>query len=197
MPSRVLVVDDDPLICELIEEVLRSAEMESFSLTNSSEAVAHLSREKFGAVFLDVRMPSPDGVELTEQIRTGGLSGTTPIVIVTGDEARAVLARVPSRRQLLSFQTRRPALHSASDSDYRRRDRAGGATIPTRQDSLQGVLGIRAGASQRLDPGLKFGRIVCTSVTRIERRIGGPGQCGDEAGHAAFVRDRARRAPSF
>lgn len=46
MPSRVLVIDDDPVICELIEEVLRSAEMESFSLTNSSEAVAHLSREK-------------------------------------------------------------------------------------------------------------------------------------------------------
>ena len=93
MPSRVLVIDDDPVICELIEEVLRSAEMESFSLTNSSEAVAHLSREKFGAVFLDVRMPSPDGIELTEQIRTGGLNRTTPIVIVTGDEDRAVLAR--------------------------------------------------------------------------------------------------------
>jgi CheY-like chemotaxis protein len=93
MPSRVLVVDDDPLICELIDEVLRSAEMESFSLTNSSEAVAHLSREKFGAVFLDVRMPSPDGIELTEQIRSGRLNRTTPIVIVTGDEDRAVLAR--------------------------------------------------------------------------------------------------------
>ena len=93
MPSRILIVDDDPVICELIQEVLTSAEMESFSLTNSSQAAAHLSREKFGAVFLDVRMPSPNGIELTRQIRTGGLNRTTPIVIVTGDEDRAVLSR--------------------------------------------------------------------------------------------------------
>jgi CheY-like chemotaxis protein len=93
MPTRILVVDDDPVICELIQEVLSSAEMESLSLTNSSQAAAHLSREKFGAVFLDVRMPSPNGIELTQQIRTGGLNRTTPIVIVTGDEDRAVLAR--------------------------------------------------------------------------------------------------------
>ena len=38
-------------------------------------------------------MPSPDGIELTQQIRTGGLNRTTPIVIVTGDEDRAVLSR--------------------------------------------------------------------------------------------------------
>jgi PleD family two-component response regulator len=93
MPSRILIVDDDPLICELIQEVLSSVEMESFSLTNSSQALAHLSREKFGAVFLDVRMPSPDGIELTQQIRTRGLNRTTPIVIVTGDEDCTVLSR--------------------------------------------------------------------------------------------------------
>lgn len=93
MASRILVVDDDPVVCELIQEVLSSAKMESFSLTNSSQAVSHLSREKFGAVFLDVRMPSPDGIELTQQVRAGGLNRTTPIVIVTGDGDRAVLAR--------------------------------------------------------------------------------------------------------
>ena len=58
MRSRVLVVDDNPVICELIQEVLNSAEMEAFTLTDSSQAALLLAREKFDAVFLDVRMPS-------------------------------------------------------------------------------------------------------------------------------------------
>ena len=77
----------------MIQEVFSSAEIESFSLTNSSPAVTHRSRENVGAIFLDVRMPSPDDVELTQQICTGGLNRATPIVIVTGDEDRAVLSR--------------------------------------------------------------------------------------------------------
>ena len=59
------------MVCELIQKVFRSPEMESFSLTNRRQAVTHLSREKFGAILLDVRMPSPDGIELTHQVRAG------------------------------------------------------------------------------------------------------------------------------
>jgi CheY-like chemotaxis protein len=93
VPSRILVVDDDPVICELIQEVLSSAEMEAFTLTDSKQAAPHLSREKFDAIFLDVRMPSPDGIEITQQIRAAGLNRSTPVVIITGEEDNAVLKR--------------------------------------------------------------------------------------------------------
>src|SRR4029077_17888891 len=56
--SRILVVDDNPVICELIQEVLNSAEMEAFTRTYSAQSTLLLAREKFDAVFLDVRMPS-------------------------------------------------------------------------------------------------------------------------------------------
>jgi CheY-like chemotaxis protein len=91
--SRVLVVDDDPAMCELIREVLSSADMEAFTLTDSRQASAHLANEKFSAVFLDVRMPPPDGIELTRQIRASGPNRRTPVVIITGEEDNAVLAR--------------------------------------------------------------------------------------------------------
>lgn len=93
MPSRVLVVDDDPIICELIQEVLSSAEMESLTLTSSNQAAAHLRREKFAAIFLDVHMPSPNGIELTQQIRASGLNRTTPIAIITGEGENTVLGQ--------------------------------------------------------------------------------------------------------
>jgi CheY-like chemotaxis protein len=93
MPNRVLVVDDDPITCELIQEVLRSAEIEALALTDSSKAAARLKEEKFDAVFLDLRMPPPDGLELARQIRASGLNQHTPIAMITGDEDRAALTR--------------------------------------------------------------------------------------------------------
>ena len=93
MPIRVLVVDDDPATCELIQESLRAAEIESLALTRSVLAPQHLAKEKFDAVFLDVHMPEPDGIELTRRIRSGGLNASTPIMVITGEQDHALLAR--------------------------------------------------------------------------------------------------------
>jgi CheY-like chemotaxis protein len=93
VPSRVLVVDDDPTVCEMIQDILNSAEMETVTHTSSQEAASRLELEKFQAVFLDVNMPSPDGLELTRWIRASGLNRTTPIVMITGEDDRTILAR--------------------------------------------------------------------------------------------------------
>jgi len=93
LPAKILVVDDDPLTCELIREILCSAGMEAASLTDSAEAAARLQTEKFHAIFLDVRMPPPDGIELARQIRTSPTNATSVIVMVTGEEDRTVMTR--------------------------------------------------------------------------------------------------------
>ncbi len=77
MPARILVVDDDSLAGELICEILRSAGMNASFLTSSTEAAEPLKREKYHAVFLDMRMPPPDGVELARQIRASRVNAST------------------------------------------------------------------------------------------------------------------------
>ncbi len=91
MPSRVLIVDDDPLVCELVKEVLTSVEMDAITLTESKEASSRLAKEKFQAVFLDVHMPRPGGIELAGQMRASGMNRSTPIVIITGEDDRTAL----------------------------------------------------------------------------------------------------------
>jgi CheY-like chemotaxis protein len=93
MPNRFLVVDDNAAFGELIQEVLRTADIESLVLTHSGQAVTCLAREKFDAVFLDMNMPTPNGIELTRKIRSGGLHASTPIMMITGEEDRALLGR--------------------------------------------------------------------------------------------------------
>src|SRR5574337_1426540 len=93
VPNRVLVVEDDPLTCELIREVLSSAGLEPFVLTDSTKAAARFKEEKFDAVFLDLHMAPPNSIELARQIRGSGFNRATPIVMITGDTDHAVLAR--------------------------------------------------------------------------------------------------------
>jgi CheY-like chemotaxis protein len=93
LPARILVVDDDPLTGELICEILRSAGVDAGFLTSSSEAAERLKREKFHAVFLDMRMPAPDGAELARQIRASRVNASTVIVMITGEQDRAVMGR--------------------------------------------------------------------------------------------------------
>jgi CheY-like chemotaxis protein len=93
LPARILVVDDDPLTAELICEILLSASMDASFLTSSSEAAERLKREKYHAVFLDMRMPAPDGAELARQIRASRVNASTVIVMITGEQDRTVMGR--------------------------------------------------------------------------------------------------------
>jgi DNA-binding response OmpR family regulator len=91
MVNRVLVVDDDPATCELIQEVLSSAAIEADAFTDSSQAATRLKENKFDAAFLDMRMPPPDGIELVRQIRASALNQKAVIVMITGMDEREFL----------------------------------------------------------------------------------------------------------
>jgi two-component system chemotaxis response regulator CheY len=91
--NGILVVDDDPLICELIQDVLESAEIKSQSTSDSQQASILIREEKFDAVFLDVNMPAPDGIALARQVRASAINRTTPIVMITGENDRGLLTR--------------------------------------------------------------------------------------------------------
>ena len=94
LANGILVVDDDPLICELIRDVLESAEIKSHTTSDSQQASILIREEKFDAVFLDLKMPAPDGIALARQVRASALNRTTPIVMITGESDRHLLSRV-------------------------------------------------------------------------------------------------------
>ena len=92
--NGILVVDDDPLICELIRDVLESAEIKSQTTCDSQQASVLIRENKFEAVFLDVRMPAPDGIALARQVRASALNRTTPIAMITGESDRQLITKV-------------------------------------------------------------------------------------------------------
>jgi DNA-binding response OmpR family regulator len=86
-------VDDDPLSCELICEILLAAGMQASSVTDSAEAARRLNHDKYDAVFLDMRMGPPDGVQLAGTVRASRMNASTVIVMISGEEDRSLMTR--------------------------------------------------------------------------------------------------------
>jgi len=81
MQLKVLVVDDEEDVIEVVQDRL---EAYGFSVTTARtglEALQRLSVERFDGVFLDIKMPEMDGIEALEQIRGQGLK--IPVIILT------------------------------------------------------------------------------------------------------------------
>ena len=93
LPAKVLIVDDDPALCEFIQEVLLAEKMQPHVITDSLQAAVRIQKEKFEAIFLDMRMPSLDGIGLAKHIKSSGLNSSTPLVMISGDEDRQTMQR--------------------------------------------------------------------------------------------------------
>ncbi|HEY3495206.1 MAG TPA: response regulator transcription factor [Polyangiaceae bacterium] len=91
MATRVLVVDDDQRLYELVASYLEQNDVSPAHAPNGRRALELLEREAFDAVFLDVMMPELDGLAVLKRLRARwpGL----PVLMLTakGDETDRVV----------------------------------------------------------------------------------------------------------
>jgi DNA-binding response OmpR family regulator len=80
--SRVLIVDDEPLILEMTSEFLQGAGFEAVTALSAAEALKAIASKPVDAVLLDVHMPGEDGFAAIPKIRA--LLPGVPIVMLTG-----------------------------------------------------------------------------------------------------------------
>ena len=67
--ARVLVVDDEPDIRELLEITLARMGLEAVSAADLAEAYAALATERLQLCLTDMRLPDGNGIELVEHIQ--------------------------------------------------------------------------------------------------------------------------------
>ena len=81
---RVLVADDDPAICKLIETVLRRGPYEITSCADGESALATLDRDgPFDMMICDFMLPGISGLDLIERVRSLE-NGGVPILMISG-----------------------------------------------------------------------------------------------------------------
>ncbi|KRK79348.1 response regulator transcription factor [Companilactobacillus nodensis] len=85
MPKRILVVDDEASILELIEYNLTAKGYDVDSSTNGEDALNRILMEKFDLVLLDQMLPKLSGIEILKKVRAEGNS--TPVIFLTAVDA--------------------------------------------------------------------------------------------------------------
>ena len=81
-PTRLLVVDDEDFVRNLLGDILESEHCEVVLAKDGTEALALFCEREFDGVFTDVGMPGMSGWELAREIRQ--LNKGIPIAIITG-----------------------------------------------------------------------------------------------------------------
>ncbi len=80
MKGRVLVVDDDTALAEMLGIVLRGEGIEPFFVFDGDKALAAFHETKPDLVLLDLMLPGTDGIDVCRQIRA---ESGVPIVMLT------------------------------------------------------------------------------------------------------------------
>ncbi|MFZ0107441.1 MAG: EAL domain-containing protein [Thiobacillus sp.] len=83
MRSRILVVDDEPLILEGISRLLATRDYEVVLANGGCEALIAIGKQQFDVVLLDLGMPDLNGTEVLRFVAERGVE--TPVIVVSGD----------------------------------------------------------------------------------------------------------------
>lgn len=85
LPKNVLVVDDDPILLKIAEDMLGRKGVSCTTCMNFQEVVAALGQSDYDMVLTDVQMPDTDGFALLRLLRNSdiGNSRTIPVAVMT------------------------------------------------------------------------------------------------------------------
>lgn len=80
MKGRILVVDDDPALAEMLGIVLRAEGFEPFFCANGDQALEEFRKVRPDLILLDLMLPGCDGIQVCRQVRA---ESGVPIVMLT------------------------------------------------------------------------------------------------------------------
>ena len=81
--KRVMVVDDEENVCQLLEAVLEEENYDVVTATDGKECLAKLKKIKPDLILLDMMMPGMSGREVCEKIRADPKTKNLKVIFVT------------------------------------------------------------------------------------------------------------------
>jgi len=86
MTAPILVVDDDPAICDTVEDALHLAGHATLRASNGDAALEIIRHQRVSLVVLDVNMPKVSGFDVLRRLRA--LKDATPVILLTARDDR-------------------------------------------------------------------------------------------------------------
>src|SRR5262245_5783352 len=93
MDTRILIVEDDPDIAELVERYLERAGFQTERAANGREALHVVAARAPDLMVLDIMLPHVDGIEICRSLRAKPETSALPIIMLTAraDESERIV----------------------------------------------------------------------------------------------------------
>lgn len=88
MEKYILIVEDNPNMSSLLEEMLEVFDYKSVRADSGKDALVKLDQEKFAMVITDLKMPNMTGLELLKNIKEK--DPQMPVVLISGYSMRDI-----------------------------------------------------------------------------------------------------------
>ena len=99
-PTRVLILDDEPIVCKRLKPAFQKACYEVETFTDSSSALARIEQMRFDVVITDLKMEGTDGMHFLARVKE--VSPQTGVIVITGF-ATSETARESLRKGAFDF----------------------------------------------------------------------------------------------
>ncbi|NJC97990.1 MAG: hypothetical protein C3F07_07135 [Anaerolineales bacterium] len=91
MTTKILVIDDDTAVTDLLSVLLRSHDFNVVTTNSSTEGLSLIRDDQFDLVILDLMMPEVDGWEVCKEVRT---FSRVPIIVLSALNDPSMVASV-------------------------------------------------------------------------------------------------------
>jgi DNA-binding NtrC family response regulator len=81
-PKRVVILDDEPIVCERLKPALEKAGFEVEAFTTGQAVIDRFAEMRFDVLVTDLKMQKPDGLEVMKFVKEN--SPATKVIIITG-----------------------------------------------------------------------------------------------------------------
>lgn len=83
MAARILVVDDDPLLCNLLRMALGREGFEPIVVYSGDDALTYLHEQRVDLVLLDVMMADVNGFDVLRRLKADPQIAEIPVIFLT------------------------------------------------------------------------------------------------------------------
>ena len=91
--AKVLVVDDEPEITEIVESFLTEAGYKVAIANSGTDAIKRAKEFKPDVILLDIMMPGTDGYSVCQQLKKDPHFANTPVIFLTGKDREDDMGR--------------------------------------------------------------------------------------------------------
>jgi CheY-like chemotaxis protein len=91
---KILVVDDDPVVAEMLEQLLGSLGHAVDVINDGRDVIDRVTADAYGALLLDVRMRGLSGIDVFEMLRAAGSPLVDRTVFLSGDIEPVTVSRI-------------------------------------------------------------------------------------------------------